>query len=373
MNVISYVEKYRDLSFIEKPFSNVDAVMFACLSYLHFDLISPSITEPKKAPTVLNALTEEEIVKIVADIRIKDNVTKLLKQIVGSKRYEGVTVQYIFNVLDDMFLEQFFGVTFYIPTIGYYIVYRGTDSTSIGWKENFYLSIQKATASQLDAREYLKIVYSYIGDTPFMIGGHSKGGNLAYYAAFKAPLNISKNIIHAYSFDGTGFYTKEYKKYESYQSLYSKLVQIVPGDSFVGELFYTPNNQIIVKSDGKKLSQHNMYNWHVTEEGDFEYIQKRTFVSRVRHRAIKKWAHNGKTEDKLLLMNLLIKVFATKSSKASKMPITKRISLGLKEFNKEEQRKMKKFLNQLIFRYIFSFIYYIVRPFRSGKKDNNIE
>ena len=39
MNVIDYLESYKDLSFKESPFNELDAAILALLSYFPFDLI----------------------------------------------------------------------------------------------------------------------------------------------------------------------------------------------------------------------------------------------------------------------------------------------------------------------------------------------
>ena len=47
MNLISYIEKYGDLSFKEKEINNIDYLVFGLLSYLDFDGIVSNNSKSK--------------------------------------------------------------------------------------------------------------------------------------------------------------------------------------------------------------------------------------------------------------------------------------------------------------------------------------
>ena len=61
-----------------------------------------------------------------------------------------------------------------------FLAFRGTDSTLAGWKEDFQISVARTGAQEL-AYEYAE--KHLTGKQKWYIGGHSKGGNLALYAA----------------------------------------------------------------------------------------------------------------------------------------------------------------------------------------------
>lgn len=73
-------------------------------------------------------------------------------------------------------------LTVLLPDDTIFISYRGTDNTIIGWKEDFNMSFKSHIASQLDSVKYINDIAKKYQNN-IRIGGHSKGGNLAVYAA----------------------------------------------------------------------------------------------------------------------------------------------------------------------------------------------
>ena len=65
-----------------------------------------------------------------------------------------------------------------------YVSFMGTDDSLIGWKEDFNMSFIRPIPSQLEAAEYVNETIKY-SRRKIRLGGHSKGGNLAIYAAVK--------------------------------------------------------------------------------------------------------------------------------------------------------------------------------------------
>ncbi|MEI3499052.1 MAG: Mbeg1-like protein [Bacilli bacterium] len=58
------------------------------------------------------------------------------------------------------------------------ISFKGTDSSLIGWLENFRLAYEYPTYTQKLAIDYLKNNISFLDQDVYVVG-HSKGGNLA--------------------------------------------------------------------------------------------------------------------------------------------------------------------------------------------------
>ena len=78
--------------------------------------------------------------------------------------------------------KQFGAITILMPDDTIYVSFRGTDNTLVGWKEDFNMSFREKVPSQMDAVSYLNEI-ARIYQNPLRIGGHSKGGNMAVYAA----------------------------------------------------------------------------------------------------------------------------------------------------------------------------------------------
>lgn len=85
-----------------------------------------------------------------------------------------------------------------------YVSFMGTDDSLIGWKEDFNMSFIRPIPSQLEAAEYVNETIKY-SRRKIRLGGHSKGGNLAIYAAVKAKPSLKRRIIAVYNNDGPGF------------------------------------------------------------------------------------------------------------------------------------------------------------------------
>ena len=80
-------------------------------------------------------------------------------------------------------LDDYDGLPFLLPDGSVYVAYRGTDMTIVGWQEDFNMSVLSAVPAQLKATEYAEAVARACPRRPLRIGGHSKGGNLAAWAA----------------------------------------------------------------------------------------------------------------------------------------------------------------------------------------------
>ena len=78
------------------------------------------------------------------------------------------------------------------------ISFRGTDDSLIGWKEDFNMAFQYPVPAQRSASAYLDMV-ARLWEGPIILVGHSKGGNLAIYAAMNADPKVRKRIQHVYS------------------------------------------------------------------------------------------------------------------------------------------------------------------------------
>lgn len=83
---------------------------------------------------------------------------------------------------------------------GLYVAFRGTDGTLVGWKEDFNMAVRCPVPSQESAYRYADSILdrterflSAKKSPDIMIGGHSKGGNMAVYAA----MQITQSDIEA--------------------------------------------------------------------------------------------------------------------------------------------------------------------------------
>lgn len=109
--------------------------------------------------------------------------------------------------------------------------------------------------------KYLNMVVGKL-HCPFYVGGHSKGGNLAVYAAMNCPKEVQERIIKVYNMDGPGF-RPEVLDTCDYAAIEEKVVKIIPHSSVVGLVFEQSDKYKVVKSKALGLLQHDTYSWLV--------------------------------------------------------------------------------------------------------------
>lgn len=144
------------------------------------------------------------------------------------------------------------------------IAFRGTDDSLIGWKEDFNMAFQYPVPAQRAASAYLDMV-ARLWRGPIVLTGHSKGGNLAVYAAMNADEEVRRRIRHVYSLDGPGFPSNVVTS-RQYLDIQPKMTKIVPSSSIVGQIFETPEPCRVVTSDSDGIMQHFSFSWQVESD-----------------------------------------------------------------------------------------------------------
>lgn len=234
-----------------KNFDEKDAIVLNLLSYLHFD----SFKDRTKLRDMIGLETD-----VVSNTRVPETNKELLVACGQSPRYEKVRI-YRYNEETNLKeVKQFAAVTFFIDWRTIYVAFRGTDGTMVGWQEDFNLAFMDEVPAQAQAKAYLyRIVKKYFW-CKIIVGGHSKGGNLAVYAGMKQEGNYGKRIPAIYNMDGPGF-KKTLHDSPEFKNVRSKVVKIVPEYSVIGMLLQDEGEYRVVKSEGEWLFQHDMYNW----------------------------------------------------------------------------------------------------------------
>ena len=187
-NTLKYLKEYGGLSFGERPFSHVDSLILCQLSYFKFQDLVPDLVE-KMDGNDIRGVTMRSLRKhpkydslYVSDWYEKDN-RRLYAAVARSRRFAKMRLNYYTNLTDKEMQMQFSAVTFLLEDGTVYVAFRGTDETIVGWREDFDMALKSPIPSQTAARLYLRHIAEYTGDAPLMIGGHSKGGNEAVFAA----------------------------------------------------------------------------------------------------------------------------------------------------------------------------------------------
>ncbi|MDD3403104.1 MAG: DUF2974 domain-containing protein [Hespellia sp.] len=262
-NVMDYLDWRGDLTFKQAGFNEVDNLILSQVSYVVLDGIVPGI-ESRESVTAAEASaayflrhTEEEIEAGTSFIHM---IPFLLKKMAESRRYCDARLSKYVNHIDVEQQKQFSAVQIALSDGTTYISYCGTDDTLVGWQEDFNMCFQ-TVPSQLSAVEYLE--RTTLGFWPrYRLGGHSKGGNLAIYAATKCSKKAKRRIVSIFNNDGPGF-TKDMIDDPDYRETISKVQSFVPEGSIIGMLLEHSGKYTIVGSSQKGIMQHDALSWEV--------------------------------------------------------------------------------------------------------------
>ena len=201
---------------------------------------------------------------MVHDVFDYNSSLKLLSNLASSPRYRDLDIIYYVEKTSKNIGEQFSAMTFRFLKNNYFVAFRGTDHSFIGWKEDFDMSYLKRIPAQADAKRYLTKVMTKLNGS-FYVGGHSKGGNLAVYSVLNIDDKLRKRIKKAYSLDGPSL-RKETIQDKSYKKILPLVEKYVPQSSVVGMIFEETNNYKIIKSNSIGVLQHCPFYWEVVND-----------------------------------------------------------------------------------------------------------
>lgn len=261
-NIFDYLDWRADVPLSADPFNEVDNLIFSELSYTDFGGIVPDDGTEIPLPEALAAFfalhTREEI---LASRSYTARAPFLMEQMADGARFRDVRLCRYVSETDTARDMQFSALTFRMPDGISYVAFRGTDGSVVGWKEDFNITWLPETEGQSRAAAYLDAAGQAI-DGPLYVGGHSKGGNLAVYAAAFCVREVQDRILAAFSNDGPGF-RSEVIRSDGYQRIRPRIVSIVPEDSVIGLLLSSQVEHRVVGSAANGILQHDGFSWTV--------------------------------------------------------------------------------------------------------------
>lgn len=251
--IYDYLDYYKNCSFEEVGFNQMDAMLFACLVYLPIKSFSENKSY-KDFVSYAYTFYKDDYSGVM-----KPSSFALLNKIKTSKRYENIIISNFKNIRNN---DTQFGAMSVRFNDNLLIAFKGSDSSLISWIENLRLNYQYPTYTQSKGIKYAKdnILDS---DKNVYLVGHSKGGNLAMCAGMEIPSGLRDKVKVIYNFDGPGFLKKEYEK--KFNLIKEKVVNIVPTGSVVGMCLYNDNFKS-VKSKDLAFGEHYPVGWGVFGE-----------------------------------------------------------------------------------------------------------
>ena len=292
-------------TFEAKRFNLVDSLVLSQFVYIHFNDIVPGLTDTQAPVRIGELLKAEHIPHMLHHVRDPKSNQRLLLALGMSPRYRNIRMCCYADSLNISEQKQFAAVTYLIDEETAYIAYRGTDSTIVGWKEDFNMAYIYPVPAQQEGVAYLNAVAEKFGHA-FMVGGHSKGGNIAVYASMECHPDIQDRVISIYSHDGPGFRDEIFAT-EKYARIKTKIHKTLPQSSLVGMLLQHQEDYVVVESGQFWFMQHDPFSW-VVNQGDFQYTQGITGGATQVNTAIKQWLLSLDDEKRELFVATLYSV-----------------------------------------------------------------
>ena len=305
-NIYNYVDTYGNVSFDKSEFNELDNMVFSYLSYL--DFTNTKINDGKYSLDSIGKeyLSKNDFRSVARTGIAQKGAYKLLEIVVNKKRYKDIILSdYVYDANKDM---QFSAITFNVSKSLKCIYFEGTDEMVGGWKEDCYMASCFPVPSQVEAIKYVNKHIKLFGPK-VIVGGHSKGGNLALVASMFLRFYKRFKLVKVYNNDGPGLRNNEFCS-KRYKRVRSKLIHIVPDYSMVGVLL---NNDVynVIKSSKKSILAHDMATWIVDD--DKLVSSELSLKSRKLERNILYWVNTHSDEEIMRTTNNLFKVLESEN------------------------------------------------------------
>lgn len=290
-----------------------------------------------------------------------EKIKRNLFALAASPRFRAVEVGLYLSEFDPAREMQFAAMTFFYRDAFAFVGFRGTDESIVGWKEDFNMAYAMPVPAQDQASRYLAAAAPYLPER-IIVGGHSKGGNLAEYAALHAPADAQNRIVRVYNLDGPGF-KKDVRENAGTVTRYStdgetcrgadgaesrsalgtmgrsavddatsgasrtahhgasdctadpastpileRFRKIVPAESIVGILLHAPTEPRVVRSSAHGLDQHSVFSWEVNSSlTDFSYLDALPTSTAIMAKSLQDWLGRYDDEDRARIVDALFR------------------------------------------------------------------
>ena len=315
--LFDYLDWRGDLTFDEAEFNEVDSMILAWLSYAALDGIVPTECSETDSITIEEASIQfvktHDVNKILREtVSFTKTSILMLQKLAESPRFRQLRLTGFVNRIDYKKEAQFCAMTVLLQKNRYAVVFRGTDENLIGWKEDFNMSFLPVVPAQNMALSYLEEVADRIRGKLYVCG-HSKGGNLAVYAGVRASYRTRRKILEIYNHDGPGFYDINGLG-DALEEMLPKIHSYVPETAVVGMLLEHVGEQVVVKSSGKGLFQHDAMSWEVLGT-KFVTVNSVSDTSRVVNDILKNWLQEISNEERENFVDTLFRILDNTQAK----------------------------------------------------------
>lgn len=273
-NIIDYLG-YELASFDDRPLNPLDAAILTQACMIVGEGVVPA---PPRTPAALTRLRTLVAPKTLRTARFDElarterfdtmftgfvpgDLKTLLFALVASPRFRDLGLCGYRAVFDEGSHTQFSATTYLWRDRWAFVAFRGTDTSITGWRENFDMTYKPAVRAQRLAASYLETMAAHL-PCPLYVGGHSKGGNLALFAALTVSPRVQGRVQHVWALDAPGFKLGRFTAAD-YEPLAGRITRIVPQDSIVGMLLEHEGGERTVTSWAQGIDQHAVFSWEV--------------------------------------------------------------------------------------------------------------
>lgn len=304
-NIIDYVYAYGFFDFKALPFGAVDALVLAQFAYLKVDGLVDTLRTDARPVTLKELYEHPDKEKLFADPRWETQNRALFENMCNSKRYADMQCLYSVDFVSKEEEFQFAAVTCILNDGSIKVVYRGTDETIVGWKEDFNMSFQYPIPGQQYGQHYLEQVAKFT-EGELDVLGHSKGGNLAVYAAMHVSEEVQQRVGHIYNLDGPGFRSEVYRM-GYFEQIADRIIKIIPRSSIVGMILENHGEYKVVDSKSIGLLQHDPFSWLI-DRIDFVYVEQMDKGHRIMDESLNEWIASLSKEEVSGVVNTLYQI-----------------------------------------------------------------
>lgn len=275
-DMFDYLDWFGDFDFDVVPFNEVDNLILSQLAYAKFDgALGPDELLPTgeaqrrfvQANTVRHEPEPGQDGDATETVELPDLgplISPLTNDLLGrlataGRRFATAEVGYYTSIFSEERREQFCALSVALSDGSTYVAFRGTDDSVVGWIEDCDLSY-RVTPSQTDALAYLRRV-AQLTTGPLRVGGHSKGGNLAAYAAALAP-ELDDRIVELWCNDSPGF-DDDVVALSHFERLRGRTRLFTPGFGVVSSMLTNVFPAEVVMSCETGIMEHSAMSWQV--------------------------------------------------------------------------------------------------------------
>lgn len=310
-NIVTYIAE-EQRTFAESPFNPVDSLVFATLAYFNYE-VAPGFEAASPEGVLLHdvvMLSDWKALTARSWMEDAKDTDAFLQVLSSSRRMRDVRASFYANERSDAVEKQFSAVTLTFPAAEQtaYLAFRGTDGSFAGWKEDFNLCFKEVIPSQCTAAAYLSGVASALS-CPLIAGGHSKGGNLAEYAALVADERAFGRLRGVFNHDGPSFLDNPSPRIDD-ERFCRLLNKTVPESSAFGMILERRADYRVVRSSAMSVFQHEPFTWQI-EGGDFVYQEALNPSAVFFDEALDTWLRSKAPDDRERFIDTIYDLFAS--------------------------------------------------------------